>query len=122
MVDDTNGTADLDAWRSQLAKGATELAVLAVLDRRERYGLEILEVLAGGEGLGISEGSIYPLLNRLQREGKLRSRWTEEEGSSHPRKYYGLSEEGSRLLEAMKEEWHRFSTRIGNFLEREVIP
>jgi PadR family transcriptional regulator, regulatory protein PadR len=106
---------DLASWRSQLWKGAAELAVLAALEKKERYGLEILEA-AGKAGLEISEGTIYPLLNRLQRDGKVTSKWVEEPGASHPRKYYLLTEDGTRFLALMKEEWTRFATGLDSLL------
>ncbi len=74
----------ISTWKSQLRKGAAELAVLAVISRKDRYGLQILGSVAGLEGLEISEGTIYPLLNRLQRDGKIESTWIEEEGGVAP--------------------------------------
>lgn len=99
---------ELSAWKSQLRKGAAELAVLAALGRRESYGLELLERVRGDGGLELAEGSIYPLLNRLQKEGKVTSRWVEDADASHPRKYYALTAEGAALLAAMLSEWSRF--------------
>lgn len=102
----------IEKWKSQLRKGTTELAVLLVLEKKERYGLEILEVISNTEGLAIAEGTIYPLLNRLQREGKIESRWVEEEQTSHPRKYYTLTKEGQEILEKMKVEWKEFQRSL----------
>jgi PadR family transcriptional regulator PadR len=110
---------NITAWKSQLRKGAAELAVLAVLSRAERYGLQILDRVAGLDGLEISEGTIYPLLNRLQRDGKIESTWIEEDGASHPRKYYRLTEGGARFLAEMKSEWNGFSTSINRLLEED---
>lgn len=81
------------------------MAVLAVLAEGERYGLEVLEAVRRDGGLDISEGTIYPLLNRLRKEGKLSSRWVEDRDASHPRKYYRLTKEGEELLEAMRSVW-----------------
>ena len=67
----------IDAWKSQLRKGAAELAVLALLEQREAYGLEILQALTRGDQLGVSEGSIYPLLKRLEAKGVLHRRRSE---------------------------------------------
>ena len=69
----------LTAWKSQLRKGAAELAVLSLLGHRESYGLEILNALSRGSSFEVSEGSIYPLLKRLETSGKIRSRWVEAE-------------------------------------------
>jgi PadR family transcriptional regulator, regulatory protein PadR len=110
---------DVERWRSQLWKGAAELAVLALLERRDSYGVELLEAVRGREGLELSEGTIYPLLNRLQKEGKLAARWVEDAGASHPRKYYGLTAEGRALLQAMKTEWAAFRRSLTDLIEGE---
>src|SRR5215210_8489950 len=97
----SGGYVELTAWKSQLRKGAAELAVLATLDREESYGLELLERLQAVGGLELSEGSIYPLLNRLQKDGKIQGRWVEDPDAAHPRKYYALTAEGRALLAEM---------------------
>ena len=97
---------DIERWKSQIRKGAAELAVLAVLAERERYGVDILDAIRGSAGVELAEGTIYPLLNRLQKDGKLSSRWVEDEGASHPRKYYRLTAEGRALLHEMREAWN----------------
>lgn len=99
---------ELAAWRAQLRKGAAELAVLATLGRDEMYGLELLEHIRAAGGLDLAEGSIYPLLNRLQKEGKIRGRWVEDPDAAHPRKYYALTDEGRALLAEMTAEWVAF--------------
>jgi PadR family transcriptional regulator, regulatory protein PadR len=111
---------ELSAWKAQLRKGAAELAVLAALDRTESYGLELLERLQSAGGLELSEGSIYPLLNRLQKEGKIRGRWVEDPEAAHPRKYYGLTEEGRALLAGMLAEWAQFEAGMRQILAQEV--
>ncbi len=110
---------NLDVWKAQLRKGAAELAVLALLESRESYGLAILRVLIDQRGLAISEGTIYPLLNRLRREGKIDSRWVEDEGASHPRKYYFLTDEGRWLLAAMKTVWGDLSSNLNALIAGE---
>jgi PadR family transcriptional regulator PadR len=107
---------ELSAWRAQLRKGAAELAVLATLGHREAYGLELLERIHAAGGLELSEGSIYPLLNRLQKEGKIRGRWVEDADATHPRKYYGLTDEGRALLAEMLTEWTEFASGMGQLL------
>ncbi len=107
---------DLNAWKAQLRKGAAELAVLAVLDRTETYGLDLLERIHAAGGLDLSEGSIYPLLNRLQKEGKIRGRWVEDAEAAHPRKYYALTDEGRALLAGMLAEWGLFEAGMRQIL------
>jgi PadR family transcriptional regulator PadR len=111
---------DLNAWKSQLRKGAAELAVLAALDRQESYGLELLERIHAAGGLDLSEGSIYPLLNRLQKEGKIRGRWVEDADAAHPRKYYGLTDDGRALLGEMLAEWAQFEAGMRHILAQEA--
>ena len=107
---------DTANWQAQLRKGAAELVILAILGKGERYGVEILEQtsLAGGV---VSEGSLYPLLNRLERDGKLNARWSIDEGVSHPRKYYRLTEDGERLLGEMRTVWADFRKTISSIVE-----
>ena len=90
--------------------------MLLVLEREEAYGLEILERVSGQGGVDLSEGTIYPLLNRLEKEGKVRSRWVPPEGGGHPRKYYALTADGAALLPRMKEVWCEFSSGLDGLL------
>ncbi len=97
---------DLNSWQSQLRKGATELAVLSVLGKGEAYGLEILD-RANKAGEMVSDGALYPLLTRLEKAGKIASRWEAGEGGN-PRKYYRLTDEGEALLVEMRMLWRGF--------------
>ena len=110
---------EVERWKSQLWKGAAELAILALLERRDSYGLQLLEAVRGREGLGLSDGTIYPLLNRLQKEGKISALWVEDPGANHPRKYYRLTGDGRALLQAMKSEWSAFRRSLTDLIERE---
>ena len=107
---------ELNAWKAQLRKGAAELAVLATLDRSETYGLDLLERIHAAGGLELSEGSIYPLLNRLQKEGKILGRWVEDPDAVHPRKYYGLTDDGRAMLAEMLAEWTQFESGMRQIL------
>jgi PadR family transcriptional regulator PadR len=108
---------DISSWQTQLRKGAAELVVLAVLSRGEAYGLEILD-RAQTAGDLVAEGALYQLLNRLEREGKLASRWVTDGSSSHPRKYYVLTAEGAALFAAMKTAFADFSRSMSAILEQ----
>lgn len=109
---------ELNGWKAQLRKGAAELAVLAALVPEDKYGVELLESLNAAGGLDLSEGSIYPLLNRLQKEGKIRGRWIEDPDAAHPRKYYGLTKDGRALLTEMLAEWTVFETGMRRIVKR----
>lgn len=107
---------DISSWQSQLRKGAAELVVLSLLKDGERYGLDILEQ-AGGSGGVLSDGTLYPLLTRLEREGKLEARWAMADDAKVPRKYYRLSDEGEALIGEMQRLWNEFSAFVSGAIE-----
>jgi PadR family transcriptional regulator, regulatory protein PadR len=107
---------DIGSWQTQLRKGAAELVVLSLLSGGERYGLDILE-RAGGSGGVLSDGTLYPLLTRLEREGKVEARWAMADDAKIPRKYYRLSAEGIALIGAMQRTWHEFSAFVTGAIE-----
>jgi PadR family transcriptional regulator PadR len=107
---------DTTSWQTQLRKGAAELVILGLLRGGERYGLDILEQ-AGGAGGVLSDGTLYPLLTRLEREGKIEARWAMAHDAKVPRKYYKLSAEGEALIAEMQRVWHEFSAFVTGALE-----
>lgn len=107
---------DINSWQTQLRKGAAELVVLSLLGGGERYGLDILDS-AGGSGGVLSDGTLYPLLTRLEREGKLEARWAMADDAKIPRKYYRLTAEGAALVAEMQRIWHEFSAFVTGAIE-----
>jgi PadR family transcriptional regulator PadR len=103
-----------EKWAAQLRKGTLELAILACLGTEPRYGLEILQVL-GQAGLGITEGTLYPLVNRLRGDGLLQSEWRQE-GTGNPRKYYTLTGAGRARAEGMAAEWRSFAAAMDTLI------
>ena len=106
---------DLASWHTQLRKGAAELVALALLEHRELFGAELLEA-ATKAGPVISGGTLYPLLKRLESDGKLTSRWVVGD-EDPPRKYYRLTDEGERLLREMRRSWMEFRSAISLIVE-----
>ncbi len=106
------------AQGAQLLKGLAELALLSVLRDRPHYGLEILDRLRGEAGLGLAEGTIYPLLHRLERAGLTHAEWRIEADGARPRKYYALTAKGRRELDDQAAEWRRISGGLTAFLDR----
>lgn len=102
----TPGSATIARLRRELARGTTELAVLSVLNVRRRYGYELMKVLRDrGEGvLEVKEGTLYPLLHRLEDSGHIVATW-EAEGRSRPRKYYVITDDGRSYLATLRKEW-----------------
>ena len=89
-----------DNWTVQVRKGLIELCILNALAEQERYGYDLVKTLVNVPGLGITEGTIYPLLSRLRVAGLITSR-LEESSSGPARKYYSLSKEGKKVMEDM---------------------
>jgi PadR family transcriptional regulator PadR len=104
-----------EKWEVQLRKGCLEIAVLGCLWTGKQYGLEILRRLERDSNLVLSEGTVYPLLNRLKGDGLLDSEWVEAE-AGHPRKYYRLTPAGRRRAVQMARLWSRFSASLGELL------
>lgn len=91
-------------WQTQLRKGSLEMCLLAILATRPRYGFEILQGLADHPELAIAEGTLYPLLNRLQADGLIEGTWQPSD-QGPPRKYYAPTAEGHAALARMREAW-----------------
>lgn len=105
-----------DKWEVQLRKGCLELAILAALWGKRLYGLEILRRLEEDSDLILTEGTIYPLLGRLNATGMVKSEWVESDGG-HPRKYYALTPAGRRRVQEMAEMWTQLSKSMSKLLD-----
>jgi PadR family transcriptional regulator, regulatory protein PadR len=103
---ETARVATLDLLRRELARGTAELAVLSILSSGRRYGYELLRLLHGtGRGLlEIREGTLYPLLHRLEDAGHVIPTW-QAEGRARPRKYYAITPAGRRHVALLRAEW-----------------
>jgi PadR family transcriptional regulator PadR len=108
-------TESTEKWEVQLRKGCVELATLASLWQGRLYGLEMLRRLKYCSGLVVSEGTIYPLLGRLERGGLIKAEWVET-GIGHPRKYYTLTAAGSRRTLEMTRLWSSFTRNFDQLL------
>jgi PadR family transcriptional regulator PadR len=97
----------------QLKKGVLELCVLALLSSHDSYAYEIASRLA--EGIDMGEGTIYPLMRRMQSEGLVET-YLVESSAGPPRKYYKLTEAGKESFTAQKAEWAAFSRAVDNIL------
>ena len=105
----------LDTWQEQLRRGSLDLAILLTVSAGPRYGLAIIQHLEAFTDLVVTEGTIYPILGRLTREGLLEATWVEGE-AAHPRKYYHLTRSGARRLDQMKAEWRSFTMKIDRLM------
>ena len=101
-----------DSLSLELRRGALVLAVLVEL-RHEEYGYSLKKLLSD-KGLEIDEGTLYPLLRRLESQGQLTSTWRVEDG--RPRRYYRASAEGEKLANELAAEWRNLAGVIGKLI------
>ena len=99
----------------ELRRGVIILAVLSQLDE-EQYGYSLMKRLED-QGMQIDQGTLYPLLRRLEENKLLESNWRVD--TSRPRKYYILSDFGKQVLNEMSSEWSRIKTTVDQLLEKE---
>jgi PadR family transcriptional regulator PadR len=99
---------------AQMRRGTLQYCVLALLADEERYGFDLVRGLAEIDGMVTSEGTIYPLLSRLRRDGLVESTWRESP-SGPPRRYYRATAAGRAALEAFVREWGRFRDAVDHF-------
>jgi len=104
--------------KAQMLKGLAELALLSLLAERAHYGLEILDRLRSDAGMDVAEGTIYPLLHRMEKAGLALSEWRLESEGARPRKYYALTDVGAAELAGQRTEWRRLSAGLTTFLDR----
>ena len=89
------------------------MCVLALLARQDGYAYDIASRLA--EEIGMGEGTIYPLMRRMQADGLVKT-YLEESSSGPPRKYYQLTKAGHAALASQKTEWNAFTTAVARVL------
>jgi PadR family transcriptional regulator PadR len=110
-----------DGLLAQMRRGTLQYCVLALLAGEERYGFELVRALAEVDGMVTSEGTIYPLLGRLRRDGLVETTWREST-SGPPRRYYRLTASGAAALEGFRLEWDRFRHAVDTFVQPKGRP
>ena len=102
----------IESWKSQLRKGAAELAVLALLRQQDLSGTGLLDVLSAKPEIGLSDGSMYPLLKRMEREGRIKGTWVTPKTGGHGQKVYSLTPKGRTALKTMSTSWAGFKDQL----------
>jgi PadR family transcriptional regulator, regulatory protein PadR len=110
---------DMDNSRglTELRRGVLGPCVLALLEQRPRFGLELVRDLDDAGNLLSSDGTVYPLLNRLRDASLVTSEWRDEDGE-RPRRYYSITRDGRRALEEFRSDWSHFTVAVGRVLGR----
>jgi DNA-binding PadR family transcriptional regulator len=103
----------LDKISQEMRRGILILAALSQL-REERYGYALIDLLTR-QGLSIDQGTLYPLLRRLESQGLLESSWILS--GSRPRRYYKTTAFGAAVLEGLIQEWNDLTGAIAGLLE-----
>ena len=107
-----------DKIGAELRRGLIQIAALSLLQER-MYGYQLVRILAAS-GLETEEGTLYPLLRRLESQGLLQSEW--DTNGVRPRKYYRLSEDGLVALPRLEATWREIANSISRILERQPTP
>jgi PadR family transcriptional regulator PadR len=113
MTNGTSGSEVFENLKLELRRGCLIVAVLAQL-RAEQYGYTLRKALAD-DGLEIDEGTLYPLLRRLETQGLLASEWREQDKRN--KRFYRLSPNGETILRQLLEEWKRINTSLNKILQ-----
>lgn len=108
----SDGSEVFENLRLELRRGCLILAVLVAL-RAEQYGYTLRKMLAE-RGMGIDEGTLYPLLRRLESQGLLTSQWREEDKRN--KRFYRLSPDGKLILKQLLEEWRGIDASLKEIL------
>jgi len=101
----------------QFKKGVLELCVLALLDKKDCYGYELVQAIS--HQIEISEGSVYPLLRRLTKEEYFTT-YLQESTEGPSRKYYQLTEKGKKYLQDLLVEWNEFTNGVNELIKEGV--
>jgi len=101
----------------QFKKGILEICVLVLLEKKDCYGYELVQKISNK--IEISEGSMYPLLRRLTKEGYFTTYFQESSGGP-ARKYYRLTEQGREYLHEQMREWKEFSDAVNELIEEGI--
>lgn len=112
MAPGTDHRELFDNLRMELRRGSLVLAVLAAL-RKEQYGYTLRKTLSD-QGMAIDEGTLYPLLRRLESQGLLASVWREEEKRN--KRFYRLSAQGEAILQQLLTEWRSINASLNGML------
>lgn len=111
-------TSLLDKIGAEVRRGIIQIAALSLL-RERMYGYQLVKILAQS-GLDTEEGTLYPLLRRLESQGLLTSEW--DTGGARPRKYYRLSDAGLAALHKLEQVWEEVSGAVAKILDDSHVP
>ena len=105
-------------YAKQFKKGILEIIILKLLSKKEMYGYQIVsEMEERGNVFNLREGTLYPILYRLEDDGMIESRWEQSASRKVPRKYYAITPSGKDLLKEATEQWLEFAYTVEKVLK-----
>lgn len=106
-------------YERQLKKGVLEILVLKLLDQQTMYGYQIIQTLKeySNSMFLLKEGTLYPILYRLEEEGCLTSFWSHSDSKEVPKKFYQITDKGKEELKELIDLWSFFSLEVAKILE-----
>lgn len=112
-----NALEEIERWSKEIKRGAASLAIVAILDEQTAYGYEIVKTLGERASfLQLEQGTVYPLLRRLEKRKLLASEWNYDDPKK-PKKYYKLTADGKMALQMMTETWSVLSDELKRLIE-----
>ena len=109
------------AINKELVKGSTSILVLSLLSREDMYGYQITQTLKEETNnvFEMKEGTLYPILYRLEDDGMIQSSWSQGEGRAAPKKMYSATEKGRMERLRRWQIWETFSGTVNGFYQKE---
>ena len=121
---DAKGIAEMkvimnDKYERQMKKGVLDMLVLRLLKSEAKYGYQIIQEMRekSEEIFLLKDGTLYPILYRLEDDGLVVSKWSGAVGKQVPRKYYEITREGKRTLDEIEDVWKRISDGVVRIME-----
>lgn len=108
-----------DKYERQMKKGVLDMLVLKLLESEPKYGYQIIQEMKekSEDVFSLKDGTLYPILYRLEDDGLVVSRWSEAAGKQVPRKYYEITQVGRSELQAIEQTWQSITKGISQIME-----
>ena len=108
-----------DKYEKQMKKGVLDMLVLKMMEEEPKYGYQIIQEIRekSAQIFSLKDGTLYPILYRLEDEGFVVSEWSEAEGKQVPRKYYRITDEGQNALIQIRNAWQNISAGVEKIME-----
>lgn len=108
-------------YERQMKKGVLDLLVLKLLEKEPKYGYQLIQELKekSKETFLLKDGTLYPVLYRLEDESFIESHWSGAEGKQVPRKYYEITEQGKKSLNEIYKTWKRITQGVEHIMKNE---